>query len=136
MGEIKQAFRPEFLNRIDATVVFRSLREDQIRPIVDLMLRRVQNQLTEQEIVMEATDEAKDLLVEKGFDAAFGARPMRRAIQNQVEDPLAEGLLPGRFQPGDTVVATQHRRRVGDGGAAARAARVQAEELAVAEAES
>jgi ATP-dependent Clp protease ATP-binding subunit ClpC len=77
---------------------------------VDLMLSRTQRQLTEQRLVMEATDGAKDLLMEKGFDAVFGARPMRRAIQNLIEDPLAEGLLHGRFQPGDIVLVD----RVGD----------------------
>jgi len=104
LQEMKKLFRPEFLNRIDATVVFRALGREQIRAIVDLMLTRTQKQLTEQRLVMEATDAAKDLLMEKGFDAVFGARPMRRAIQNLIEDPLAEGLLHGRFQPGDTVL--------------------------------
>ncbi|HLZ31890.1 MAG TPA: ATP-dependent Clp protease ATP-binding subunit [Chloroflexota bacterium] len=104
LQEMRKLFRPEFLNRIDATVVFRALGRDQIRAIVDLMLSRTQKQLTEQRLVMEATDAAKDLLMEKGFDAVFGARPMRRAIQNLIEDPLAEGLLHGRFQPGDTVL--------------------------------
>jgi len=104
LAEMKKLFRPEFLNRIDATVVFRALGRDEIRAIVDLMLFRTQKQLTEQRLVMEATDSAKDLLMEKGFDAVFGARPMRRAIQNLIEDPLAEGLLHGRFQPGDVVL--------------------------------
>jgi ATP-dependent Clp protease ATP-binding subunit ClpC len=104
LTEMKKLFRPEFLNRIDATVVFRALGREQIRAIVDLMLSRTQKQLTEQRLVMEATDAAKDLLMEKGFDAVFGARPMRRAIQNLIEDPLAEGLLHGRFQPGDVIV--------------------------------
>jgi ATP-dependent Clp protease ATP-binding subunit ClpC len=104
LAEMKKLFRPEFLNRIDATVVFRALGREQIREIVDLMLTRTQKQLTEQRLVMEATDGAKDLLMEKGFDAVFGARPMRRAIQNLIEDPLAEGLLHGRFQPGDIVL--------------------------------
>jgi len=104
LQEMKKLFRPEFLNRIDASVVFRALGREQIRAIVDLMLSRTQKQLTEQRLVMEATDPAKDLLMEKGFDAVFGARPMRRAIQNLIEDPLAEGLLHGRFQPGDTVL--------------------------------
>ena len=104
LAEMKKLFRPEFLNRIDASVVFRALGREQIRQIVDLMLTRTQKQLTEQRLVMEATDAAKDLLMEKGFDAVFGARPMRRAIQNLIEDPLAEGLLHGRFQPGDVVV--------------------------------
>src|SRR5499427_4559699 len=104
LQEMRKLFRPEFLNRIDATVVFRALGRDQIREIVDLMLSRTQKQLTEQRLVMEASDGAKDLLMEKGFDAVFGARPMRRAIQNLIEDPLAEGLLHGRFQPGDVVL--------------------------------
>ncbi len=131
-GELKQAFKPEFLNRIDARIVFHALREDQIRQIVDLLLRRVQNQLVEQEIVLETTDNGKAFLVEKGYDAAFGARPLRRAIQNHVEDPLAEGLLTGRFQPGDTVVADR-----ADGELVLEPApRVEAEpELAIAEVE-
>jgi ATP-dependent Clp protease ATP-binding subunit ClpC len=104
LAEMKKLFRPEFLNRIDATVVFRALGREQIREIVDLQLSRTQKQLREQRLVMEVTDEAKDVLLEKGFDAVFGARPMRRAIQNLIEDPLAEGLLHGRFQPGDTVL--------------------------------
>ena len=104
LAEMKKLFRPEFLNRIDATVVFRALGRDQIREIVDLLLSRTQKQLTEQRLTMEATDGAKDLLMDKGFDAVFGARPMRRAIQNLIEDPLAEGLLHGRFQPGDVVL--------------------------------
>src|SRR5215213_9802458 len=104
LQEMKKLFRPEFLNRIDASVVFRALGREEIRAIVDLMLFRTQKQLTEQRLVMEATDAAKDLLMDKGFDAVFGARPMRRAIQNLIEDPLAEGLLHGRFQPGDVVL--------------------------------
>jgi ATP-dependent Clp protease ATP-binding subunit ClpC len=104
LQEMKKLFRPEFLNRIDASVVFRALGREQIREIVDLMLNRTQKQLTEQRLTMEATDAAKDLLVEKGFDQVYGARPMRRTIQNLIEDPLAEGLLHGRFQPGDVVV--------------------------------
>jgi ATP-dependent Clp protease ATP-binding subunit ClpC len=104
LQEMKKLFRPEFLNRIDATVVFRALGKEQIREIVDLLLGRTQKQLTEQRLTMEASDGAKDLLMEKGFDPVFGARPMRRAIQNLIEDPLAEGLLHGRFMPGDVVL--------------------------------
>jgi ATP-dependent Clp protease ATP-binding subunit ClpC len=104
LTEMKKLFRPEFLNRIDATVVFHALGIEQIRQIVDLMLARTQTQLTEQRLTIEVTDAAKDLLVEKGFDVVYGARPMRRAIQNLVEDPLAEGLLHGRFTQGDTIL--------------------------------
>lgn len=104
LGEMKNLFRPEFLNRIDATVVFRSLTLMEIRQIVDLMLARVRGALTEQQIELEVTDAAKDYLVEKGFDPKFGARPLRRTLQNLVEDPMAEGLLNGSFQRGETVV--------------------------------
>jgi ATP-dependent Clp protease ATP-binding subunit ClpC len=104
LQEMKKLFRPEFLNRIDASVVFRALGRVQIRDIIDLQLGRTQKQLTEQRLTMEVTEGAKDLLMDKGFDPVFGARPMRRAIQNLIEDPLAEGLLHGRFQPGDTVL--------------------------------
>ena len=104
LGEMKNLFRPEFLNRIDATVVFRSLTLMEIRQIVDLMLSKVRSALTEQQIDLEVTDAAKDYLVEKGFDPKFGARPLRRTIQNLVEDELAEGLLNGKFQRGETVV--------------------------------
>jgi ATP-dependent Clp protease ATP-binding subunit ClpC len=103
--ELKQTFKPEFLNRIDATIVFHSLRQDQIREIVELMLRRVRSQLIEQDMTLEASDAAKDFLVEKGYDAVNGARPLRRAIQNYIEDPLAEGLLQGKFHAGDSVSA-------------------------------
>jgi ATP-dependent Clp protease ATP-binding subunit ClpC len=104
LTEMKKLFRPEFLNRIDATIVFHALGIEQIREIVDLMLSRTQTQLTEQRVTIEVTDAAKDLLVEKGFDVVYGARPMRRAIQNLIEDSLAEGLLHGRFSQGDTIL--------------------------------
>ncbi|MCL4458519.1 MAG: ATP-dependent Clp protease ATP-binding subunit [Chloroflexi bacterium] len=103
LGELKKTFRPEFLNRIDAVVVFRALTREQVRAIVDLMLKRVQAQLSGQQITLEVSDKAKDYLAEKGYDPQFGARPLRRVIQNTVEDPLAEALLEGRFHPGDTI---------------------------------
>jgi ATP-dependent Clp protease ATP-binding subunit ClpC len=103
LDEMRKLFRPEFLNRIDSTVVFTALGKEQIRQIIDLLLTRVQTQLTEQRMTLEVTEPAKDILMEKGFDQVFGARPMRRAIQNLIEDPLAEGLLHGQYQPGDTV---------------------------------
>src|SRR4051794_9933717 len=104
LQEMKKLFRPEFLNRIDASVVFRALDREQIRSIIDLQLSRTQKQLTEQRLTMQVTEGAKDVLMDKGFDPVFGARPMRRAIQNLIEDPLAEGLLHGRFQPDDIVL--------------------------------
>jgi len=103
MGQLKQTFRPEFLNRIDATIVFHSLTQEQIREIVDLETERVRFQLAEHEITLVINDEAKDFLGERGYDHAYGARPLRRLIQSLIEDPLAEGLLNGRFQPNSVV---------------------------------
>ncbi len=102
-GELKKAFRPEFLNRIDATVVFRALTRKDIHKIVDLELDLVRERLAEHEIALEITEDAMDLLAEKGYDPDFGARPLRRAIQDLLEDPLAEKLLAGEFAAGDKV---------------------------------
>ncbi len=103
LGEVKKAFRPEFLNRIDAVIVFHPLTEEQIREIVDLMLVSVSTQLAEKGVKLEVTQAAKDFLGKKGYDEVFGARPLRRVIQDMVEDKLSEDLLRGKFQSGDTV---------------------------------
>ncbi len=104
LEQLKTQFRPEFLNRVDSFVVFRSLSVEEIRHIVELLLQRVRNQLKTQEIDMEVTAEAKDHLIKLGYDVDYGARPLRRVIQNLVEDPLAEALLLGRFTAGQTVL--------------------------------
>jgi ATP-dependent Clp protease ATP-binding subunit ClpC len=104
LAELKKTFRPEFLNRIDGVVVFHPLTKEHIRNIVDLMLVMVIEQLAEKEIKLEVTDAAKDLLGEKGYDEVFGARPLRRVIQNMVEDKLSEDLLRGKFRSGDIVI--------------------------------
>ncbi len=104
LGEMKKSFRPEFLNRIDGTIVFHPLTKEQIRKIVDLMLVSVSTQLAEKEIKLEVTEAAKDFLGKKGYDEAFGARPLRRVIQDMVEDKLSEDLLRGKFRSGDTVI--------------------------------
>jgi ATP-dependent Clp protease ATP-binding subunit ClpC len=103
MGRLKQTFRPEFLNRIDGSIVFHSLQPEEIRQIVELELSRVRVQLTEQGIALEVSIEAMDLLADRGYDHTYGARPVRRIIQNLIEDPLAEGLLNNRFTAGHTV---------------------------------
>jgi ATP-dependent Clp protease ATP-binding subunit ClpC len=100
---MKNVFRPEFLNRIDATVVFHALSRADIRNIVELEVRDACDQLKLKGFSLDITDAAKDWIGEKGFDPVFGARPLRRVIQNEVEDRLSEALLEGRFQPGDTV---------------------------------
>ena len=104
LGELKKTFRPEFLNRIDNVVVFHSLTQEHIRKIVDLMLVSVTQQLKEKEIKLEVTDAAKNYLGEKGYDEAFGARPLRRVIQEMVEDELSDNLLRGKFRAGDTAI--------------------------------
>src|SRR4051812_35272207 len=102
--ELKRVFRPEFLNRIDAQIVFHTLAKQHIRKIVDLQMIEVSKNLLLKGISMEVTDAARDWLGEKGYDPVFGARPLRRVIQNELEDRLSEALLGGRFGPGDTVV--------------------------------
>jgi ATP-dependent Clp protease ATP-binding subunit ClpC len=97
LGQLKRLFRPEFLNRIDATIVFRPLTKAQIAQIVTLELNKVQKRLAEHNITLEVTDEAKQYLAEKGYDPDYGARPLRRAIQSEVEDVLSDGLLSGQF---------------------------------------
>ena len=104
LAEMKKSFRPEFLNRIDAVIVFHPLSKEQIRQIVDLMLVSVTRQMAEKEIKLEVTEATKDLLGKKGYDEVFGARPLRRVIQDLIEDKLSEDLLRGNFQSGDTVV--------------------------------
>jgi len=101
--ELKRSFRPEFLNRVDAVVVFHRLRTNETRQIVDLMLVRVREHLQRQGLSLLVTDQAKDLLSELGFDKQFGARPLRRVIQSEIEDPLSEELLKIEFTPGDLV---------------------------------
>ncbi|MCH7577526.1 MAG: AAA family ATPase, partial [Chloroflexi bacterium] len=100
---MKNVFRPEFLNRLDATVVFHALSREHIRLIVENEMKSVENQLRDKDVTLEMTDAAKDWIGEKGFDPLFGARPLRRVIQNEIEDRLSEALLEERFHAGDTV---------------------------------
>jgi ATP-dependent Clp protease ATP-binding subunit ClpC len=104
MGELKKVFRPEFLNRIDEVVVFHKLTKDEIKTIVELLLRRIRESLAERELQLELTEDAKDLLVDKGWDPSMGARPLRRAIQRYIEDPLADFVLKAELTPGATVM--------------------------------
>jgi ATP-dependent Clp protease ATP-binding subunit ClpC len=104
LNELRKVFRPEFLNRVDQVVVFRPLSREDILKIVDLELGKVAARLKEHRLSIEATPAAKAFLADKGYDPEYGARPLRRVIQNLVEDALSEGMLAGRFGPGDTVV--------------------------------
>jgi ATP-dependent Clp protease ATP-binding subunit ClpC len=93
MSDLKKVFRPEFLNRIDEVIVFHKLAKDEIKEIIDLMINRVRVQIAEHELQLELTEESKELLIEKGWDPSMGARPLRRAIQRYIEDPLADEVL-------------------------------------------
>jgi len=104
MGALRELFRPEFLNRIDDIVMFRPLGKDQIEHIIDLQMRNVVKLLTERKITLKLTPAANSLLFREGFDPAYGARPMKRAIQRLIQDPLALKLLDGEVRPGDTVI--------------------------------
>jgi ATP-dependent Clp protease ATP-binding subunit ClpC len=107
MGELKKVFRPEFLNRIDDVIVFHKLQKDEIRQIVDLLLLRIRQSMADRELQLELTDGMKDLLVEKGWDPSMGARPLRRAIQRYIEDPLADYVLRTEPIPGSTVMVEE-----------------------------
>ncbi len=107
MGDLKKVFRPEFLNRIDEVIVFHKLSRDEIKVIIDLLIGRVRTQVSEHELQLDLTEAAKDLLVDKGWDPSMGARPLRRAIQRYIEDPLADEVLkagPDSIEPGTTVM--------------------------------
>ena len=103
MQQLKKAFRPEFLNRVDGIVVFRALTRGEITQIVDLELNKVQERIAHQAIKLQATEPAKQYLSDRGYNFEFGARPLRRVIQNEVEDVLSDGFLSGKFEKGDTV---------------------------------
>jgi len=102
--ELKKAFRPEFLNRIDDIIVFSHLSKEEIREIVDLMMKDLFKRLSERELSIEVTDEVKDYLAKDGYNEAYGARPLRRLIQKKIEDQLAEEILTNAYQPGDVIL--------------------------------
>ncbi|MFL2640059.1 MAG: ATP-dependent Clp protease ATP-binding subunit [Dehalococcoidia bacterium] len=104
LNEVKQYFRPEFLNRIDAQVVFHALSEEHIREIVDLMIVELETQLSEKQITIEVTNEARDYIGREGYDETYGARPLRRVIQNLIEDKLSDMILEGSVQEGNNVI--------------------------------
>ena len=103
MEIVTQHFRPEFINRIDDVVVFHPLQKAQIRQIANIQIDYLRRRLQDQEITLEISEAALDKLGEAGFDPVYGARPLKRAIQQLVENPLAQEILAGKYQPGDTV---------------------------------
>jgi ATP-dependent Clp protease ATP-binding subunit ClpC len=116
MGELKKVFRPELLNRIDEIIVFHKLAKEEIMSIVDLQLRRLREQMATHDVSIELTEDAKELLVDKGYDPAMGARPLRRAIQREIEDPLADFVLGRELEPGSTILVGRTRNEDGEPG--------------------
>ncbi|MGM0565107.1 MAG: AAA family ATPase, partial [Pseudomonadota bacterium] len=103
MDEVGKHFRPEFINRIDEAVVFHSLGQEQIRAIAEVQLQHLRQRLAERDLSLEISEAALDKLGEAGFDPVYGARPLKRAIQSQLENPMAQSILQGRYLPGDTI---------------------------------
>ncbi len=112
LGLLKRIFRPEFLNRVDKIVVFRGLTREELQQIVDIQLKRLGPRLKEHNLQLEVTPEAKELIAKQGWEPDFGARPLRRVIQQVIEDPLSEGLLSGEFREGDTVVVVIEEEQI------------------------
>ena len=105
-AELKKHFRPEFLNRVDDTIIFQSLDEAELTRIVDIQLAQLEKRLTQQSLTLDVDRAAKTLLAKEGYDPQFGARPLKRAIQEHLLDPLATKLLAGEFKPGDKIKVT------------------------------
>ena len=103
LDQLKHEFRPEFLNRLDGVVVFRALSKDEIKQIVSLELNKVQERLKDHQLKIEATLVAVNFLADEGYHPEFGARPLRRVIQNRIEDALSDSVLAGKFKAGDTI---------------------------------
>jgi ATP-dependent Clp protease ATP-binding subunit ClpB len=112
LNALRQAFPPEFLNRVDEIVTFHSLTRADLGHIVEIQLRRLGKMLAERGLTLHLTDQARDFVAEAGYDPTYGARPLKRAIQQHVQDPLALALLEGRFQRGDAVVADVEGGRI------------------------
>lgn len=106
MAQLKQHFRPEFLNRLDDVIIFQSLDETELARIVEIQLAKLEKRLTQQNLTLTVDTAAKKLLAREGYDPQFGARPLKRAIQEHLLDPLATRLLEGEFKPGDRIVVS------------------------------
>ncbi len=105
LDALRQHFKPEFLNRVDDIIVFRPLGVEQIEHIVELQLKRLEHTMADRKLTLEVSKEAKRALAEEGFDPAYGARPLKRAIQRMIQNPLALAVLEGKFKDGDRVLA-------------------------------
>ena len=103
MAELKRHFRPEFLNRVDDVIIFQSLDEEELSHIVEIQIGRLEKRLAQQNLTLEVDAAAKKLLAKEGYDPQFGARPLKRAVQDQLLNPLSMRLLEGEFKPGDRI---------------------------------
>ncbi|MEY4200165.1 MAG: hypothetical protein RLZZ265_1905, partial [Verrucomicrobiota bacterium] len=103
MAELKRHFRPEFLNRVDSTIIFSSLDEDELAQVVEIQLTRLEKRLAQQHLTLDVDKSARKLIAKEGYDPQFGARPLKRAVQDLLLDPLATKLLEGEFKPGDKI---------------------------------
>ncbi len=117
---LREAFKPEFLNRVDETIIFNNLGRDEIKSIVDIQLKRLRQNLASRKMALDITDRAKALLADKGYDPVYGARPLKRTIQRLIQDPLAIKILEGEFKEGDRIQVDAHGDELGFTGAAAR----------------
>ena len=113
MELLGQNFRPEFLNRIDDTIIFHSLQKSQLRGIIQIQIQRLIDRLLERKVGLKITDEALNHIVEVGYDPLYGARPLKRAIQRELETPIAKGILRGDFKEGETISVTMVKDRLG-----------------------
>ena len=104
MAEVRKTFRPEFINRLDDIIVFHELTSEQIGSIVELMIKDLQKRLSERKLNLELTKTAKKWLADTGYDPTFGARPLRRAIERYIENPLASKILSGEYKEGDMIL--------------------------------
>jgi ATP-dependent Clp protease ATP-binding subunit ClpB len=122
MAEVRARFRPEFLNRVDEIILFHRLKREHMGRIVDIQLKRLQQLLDERKIVLKLDAKAREWLADKGYDPAYGARPLKRVIQKSVQDPLSELILSGRIKDGDTVTISAGRHGLTFNGTAVAAA--------------
>jgi ATP-dependent Clp protease ATP-binding subunit ClpB len=122
MAIVRASFRPEFLNRVDEIILFHRLKRDQMGRIVDIQMQRLAKLLDDRKITVQLDAKARDWLAEKGYDPAYGARPLKRAIQKSVQDPLAELILSGKVKDGDTVAISANRQGITFNGEVAAAA--------------
>jgi len=112
MGELNKTFRPEFLNRIDEVIVFKSLTREEIKKIADLMLEEVRGLLKEQKIKLKVSEKVKETLAKKGYDPNYGARPLRRTIERLIENPISEKILAGKFKEGDCILIKEKDSKI------------------------